>query len=232
MNKRPRVLLAPDPRLLPELFPEELCAKITKARLCFVIDDDGTISDSFPPYADWLTRKLGRPVNPEDCTRYDFSDIDRRALGMLKVGVFSNAGMHRNLPLVPGAAEALQEIYQEGIAIVILTARPPSEEMKRATYDHKVRNQIPFDLMIFSPRKKEIIKAIKKLGCRVVVVDDDPSVITSVYQLAGVVAILFGARYNEHIKREGLIRVARNGGQTAWEEVLSIVRRKIINGRS
>lgn len=232
MNKRQRVLLAPDPRLLLELFPEELCAKITKARLCFVIDDDGTISDSFQMYIDWLARKLKRSLDLKDCIRYDFSDVDRRALGMLKIGVFSNAGMHRNLPLVPGAAEALREISQEGIPIVILTARPPSEEMKQATYNHKVRNQIPFDLMIFSRRKKEIVKEIKKLCRQVVVVDDDPAVILSVFQLVGVVAILFGARYNEHTKREGLIRVARNGGRNAWEEVLSIVRRKILNGRS
>lgn len=229
---RRRVLLAPDPRLLLELFPELLCTKIIKAKLCFVIDDDGTISDSHPMYIEWLARKLKRSLKSEDNVRYDFLDIDRQALGMLKTGVFGNAKMHRDLPLIPGAVEALQAIREEGIAIVILTARPPQNGMIRATYDHKVRNRVPFDIMIFSRRKKEIIKEIKKLGCQVVVVDDDPSVVKSVYQLAGVVAILFGAPYNQHIKREGLIRVVRNGGQTAWEEVLKIVRRKILNGRS
>lgn len=232
MSARRRVLLAPDPRLLLELFPEEICAKITKAKLCFVIDDDGTISDSFPMYVDWLARKLKRPLRVEDCTRYDFSDIDRRAVGMLKVGVFPNARMHRDLPLVPGATEALREIHREGIPVVILTARPPQNGMVRVTRRHKADHGIPFDLLIFSRRKKAIVKEIRKLGCQVVVVDDDPAVAVAVSRLAGVVTILFGARYNEHIKRDGIIRVERDGGQNAWKEILAIVRRKLLNGRS
>jgi len=232
LNKRHRVLLAPDPRLLLELFPESLCTKIAQTGLCFVIDDDGTISDSHPMYINWLASKLHRSLRPADNKRYNFSDVDPQALGMLKAAVFGNARMHIDLPVIPGAVAALQEIYEKGIAIVILTARPPQNGMVQATRNHKVRNQVPFDIMIFSRRKKEIIREIKKISRQVVVVDDDPSVVTSVFRLAGVMAILFGASYNEHIKREGLIRVNRNGGQTAWDEVLSIVRRKIINGRS
>ena len=232
MNQRHRVLLAPDPRLLLELFPDSLCTKIAQAGLCFVIDDDGTISDSHSMYISWLARKLHRPLRPEDNKRYNFSDVHPQALGMLKAAVFGSPRMHIDLPVIPGAVAALQEIHEKKIAIVILTARPPQDGMVRATRSHKENSRIPFDIMIFSRRKKEIIKEIRKISRQVVVVDDDPSVITSVFRLTGVMAILFGATYDEHIKRDGLIRVNRNGGQTAWEEVLSIVRRKIINGRS
>jgi len=232
LDKRPRALLAPDPRLLLDLFPESLCTKISQAGLCFVIDDDGTISNSHPMYIDWLARKLHRPLRPEDNKHYNFSDVHPQALGMLKVGVFGKPRMHIDLPVVPGAVEALREIHRKGIPILILTARPPRSGMVRATYRHKRNHRIPFDIMIFSPRKKEIIKAIKRISRQVVVVDDDPSVATSIYQLTGVFAILFGASYNEHINRDGLVRVDKKNGNTAWDEVLSIVRRKVMNGRS
>ena len=61
MGKRCRVLRAPDPRLLSELIPEDVFRKITQQRLCFVVDDDGTISDSNPMYIEWLARELKRP---------------------------------------------------------------------------------------------------------------------------------------------------------------------------
>lgn len=226
MNKRNRVLLAPDPRLLLDLFPDELFRKIMQAKLCFVIDDDGTISDSHSMYISWLARKLKRPIKPEDNTRYDFLDIDPQALGMLKAAVFGNPRLHRHLPVIPGAVKALQEIYRKEIAVIILTARPPQEGMVRATYDHKVGHNIPFDLLIFSRRKKDIVKAIRKIGCEVVVVDDDPNVVVAVSELVGIVAILFDAVYNRHIHREKVIRAK------TWKKVLTILHKKIGNGRS
>ena len=226
MGKRCRVLRAPDPRLLSELIPEDVFRKITQQGLCFVVDDDGTISDSNPMYIEWLARELKRPLRIEDYTRYDFSNIDRQALGMLKAAVFGNPRLHRHLPVIPGALEALREVHDKKIAIVILTARPPQEGMVRATHDHKVDRKIPFDLMIFSRKKKDIIKALKDLGCWVIVVDDDPKVIAAVSQLASVTAIIFDAPYNRRMHREKVVRVKR------WEEVLTILRRKITNGRS
>lgn len=220
------MLRVPDPYLLLDVFPDELFRKITKAKICLVVDDDGTISDSHSMYIDWLARELKRPLKPEDNIRYDFLDIDRQALGMLKSGVFGNARLHRHLPIIPGAAAAMQEISKTGIPIVILTARPPREEMVRATYDHKVEHKIPFDLMIFSRRKKEIVKAIKKMGCLMVVVDDDPKVVIAVSSLTDVTALLFFAFYNQDTHRKRVIPVKN------WGEVLAILRRKIKNGRS
>jgi len=225
LGKRRRVLRAPDPRLLSELIPEDVFRKITQQGLCFVVDDDGTISDTNPMYIEWLARELKRPLRIEDYTHYDFSNIDRRALGMLMAAVFGNPQLHRHLPVIPGAVKVLKEIARKGIPIVILTARPPQEGMVRATHDHKVDRKIPFDLMIFSRKKKDIIKALKDLGCWVIVVDDDPKVIAAVSQLASVTAIIFDAPYNRRMHREKVIRVKR------WEEVLTILRRKITNGR-
>ena len=216
--------MAPDPRLLLELLPDELFHKITQSRLCFVVDDDGTISDSNPMYIDWLAHKLKRPLTLADYTRYDFSNIDKRALGMLIEGVFGKPRLHRHLPVIPGSVKVLQEIYKSGIPVVILTARPPTEGMKGATEAHKRDHKIPFDLMIFSRKKKDIIRALKKPGCRVIVVDDDPRVITAVSQLADVTAILFDAPYNRRLHRENVIRAKPKGEQTAWDEVLKVVR--------
>jgi len=225
LDKRNRALRAPDPRLLLDLLPDELFRKITEAKFCLIVDDDGTISDSHPMYIDWLARKLKRPLKPEDNTRYDFLDIDPQALGMLKAGVFGNARMHRHLPVIPGAVSALREISKKGIPIVILTARPPQKEMVRVTYDHKVDHRIPFDLMIFSRRKKEIVKAIKHLVREVVLVDDDPNVVTAASSLKGVTALLFFAFYNQRTRRKGVVPVKN------WGEVLVILRNKIMNGR-
>ena len=225
------MLRAPDPRLLSELIPEDVFRKITQQRLCFVVDDDGTISDSNPMYIEWLARELKRPLRIEDYTRYDFSNIDRQALGMLKAAVFGNPRLHRHLPVIPGALEALREVYDKKIAIVILTARPPQEGMVRATRDHKLDHKIPFDLLIFSRRKKEIVMAIKNLGCRVIMVDDDPKVIAAVSRLAGVTAIIFDARYNRRLRRKNVIRAKPKGKQTAWDKVLKVVRKMIGKGR-
>lgn len=230
MSERRRVLRAPDPRLLLELIPEDVFRKITQKGICFVVDDDGTISDAHPMYIEWLARRLKRPLKPEENTRYDFLDIDSQALGMLKVGVFGNAKMHRHLPVIAGAATVLQEIFKSGIPMVILTARPPQPGMVRATYDHKVDHKIPFDLMIFSRKKKDIVKALKRLGCQVIVVDDDPRVIAEVSQLVDVTAVLFDAPYNRRMHRENVIRAKPNGDQTAWDEVLKVFRKIVRNG--
>jgi len=226
LGKRRRVLLAPDPRLLPDLLPDELFRKITQSGLCFVVDDDGTISDSSPMYVDFLARRLKRPLTVADYTLYDFSNIDKRALGMLIEGVFGKPRLHRHLPVIAGAAHALQEISKLGIPIVILTARPPTEGMKGATEAHKRDHKIPFDLMIFSRKKKDIIKAFKKLGCRVIVVDDDPKVISAVSQLTDVIAVVFDALYNRRLRRENVIRTK------AWSEVLKVVQKLLRNGHS
>ena len=230
MGKRRRVLLAPDPRLLPDLLPDELFRKITQSGLCFVVDDDGTISDSSPMYVDFLARRLKRPLTVADYTLYDFSNIDKRALGMLIEGVFGKPRLHRHLPVIPGSVKALQEISKSGIPVVILTARPPTEEMRGATEAHKRDHKVPFDLMIFSSKKKDIIKALRKPGCRVIVVDDDPKVIAAVSQLASVTAIIFDAPYNQRLRRENVIRAKNKGEQLAWDEVLKVVQKLIRNG--
>lgn len=218
-----RVLLAPDPDLLLDLIPNDLFFKIVDRKLCLVVDDDGTISDTHPMYIAWLAEKLKRPLRPEDNTQYDFLDIDPQALGMLKASVFGNARMHRSLPLIEGAAETISAISGMGIAVVILTARPPTPSMKKATAAHKKENGVPFDLMIFHRRKKEIIQVLKhKLECRVVVVDDDPNVFRSVRRLVNVTALLFAAFYNRRIG--GKARVE------SWDEVLAVVK-EMANGR-
>jgi len=222
LGEHHRVLLAPDPDLLLDLIPNELFSKIIAQKLCLVVDDDGTISDSHPMYVGWLAEKLKRPIRPEDNTRYDFLDIDPQALGMLIGSVFSNARLHRNLPVIEGAAETLSAISGMGIAVVILTARPPTRSMAKATAAHKKENGISFDLLIFSRRKKEIIQAIKKMGCHVVVVDDDPNVFKAVRRLVNVTAILFAAFYNR--------RVGGKARVDSWEEVLEVVK-GLANGR-
>ena len=222
MGEHYRVLLAPDPDLLLDLISEDLFAKIVSKKLCLIVDDDGTISDSHPMYIGWLAEKLKRPLRPEDNTRYDFLDIDPQALGMLVASVFKNARMHRNLPVIEGAVETLSAISGMGIAIVILTARPPTRSMAKATADHKKEHGVPFDLLIFSRRKKEIIKSIKKLGCHVMVVDDDPKVFKGVRRLVNVTALLFDACYNRKLKGAGRVM--------NWKEVLKAAR-EIVNGR-
>jgi uncharacterized HAD superfamily protein len=230
LGKQRRVLLAPDPRLLLELLPDEMFRKIRQSRFCFVVDDDGTISDSNPMYIDWLARKLKRPLTLADYTRYDFSNIDKRALGMLIEGVFGKPRLHRHLPVIPGSVKALQEISKSGIPVVILTARPPTEGMRGATEAHKRDHRVPFDLMIFSSKKKDIIKALRKPGCRVIVVDDDPKVIAAAARLIGVTAIIFDAPYNERMRRENVIRAKEKDGRPAWDGVLKVVQKLIRNG--
>ncbi|OGC44508.1 hypothetical protein A2V54_01855 [candidate division WWE3 bacterium RBG_19FT_COMBO_53_11] len=73
--------------------------------------------------------------------------------------------------------------------------------------------------------------AIKNLGCRVIMVDDDPKVIAAVSRLAGVTAIIFDARYNRRLRRKNVIRAKPKGKQTAWDKVLKVVRKMIGKGR-
>ncbi|MEX0887849.1 MAG: hypothetical protein WDZ67_00525 [Patescibacteria group bacterium] len=214
--------------MLHELIPEDVFLKITRQGFCFVVDDDGTISDSNPMYVDWLARKLKRPLTIADYTRYDFSNIDKRALGMLIEGVFPKPHLHRHLPVIGGALAALQEIHSGlKLPVVILTARPPSPGMVRATYDHKVEKKVPFDLMIFSRHKKEIVQALRKTtDCRVILVDDDPNTIAAVSSLKGVTAIVFDTLYNRRLRRKSASR------GFSWDEVLKIVKHVVRNGRS
>lgn len=226
MDEHYSELVAPDPELLLELFSDEFFKKIVESNICLVVDDDGTISDSLSVYVEWLSRKLRRPIQVEECRRYDFLDIDPQALGMLKAEVFPNAKLHKGLPIIKGAVEALSQIAEAGVPIVILTARPMLRSMIAVTKKHKEDNGIPFDLLIFSCRKKEIIKAIKTLGCQVVVVDDDPKVAIGTYRLKGVTAILFSAFYNMHIERKGMVRAGdepedHDGWSVVLKEVLS-----------
>ena len=231
MDEHYSELVAPDPDLLLELFSDEIFNKIVESNICLVVDDDGTISDSLPIYVEWLSRKLRRPVQVEDCKRYDFLDIDPQALGMLKTEVFPNAKLHKDLPIIKGAAEALGKIAEAGVPIVILTARPMLRSMIAATKKHKESNGIPFDLLIFSRRKREIIKAIKRLGCQVVIVDDDPNVAVETYRLKDVTVILFSAFYNMHIERKGIVRagdgpVNHDGWSVVLEEVFKRFNKK------
>jgi len=219
-----QTLVAPDPELLLELLSDDFFRKIMESKICLIVDDDGTISDSLQLYVDWLSRKLRRPIKIEECERYDFLDIDPQALGMLKTEVFSDSKLHRGLPVINGAAEVLGKIAEAGVPIIILTARPMLRSMVIATRKHKEDNNIPFDLLIFSRRKKEIIKAIKKLGCHVVVVDDDPKVAIETYRLSDVTAILFSAFYNMHVERKGIVRAGENPeGHDGWSVVLEEV---------
>lgn len=206
MRRNNRVLRIPDPELLAEVISEELYDKIVEAGVILVIDADGTFIDSVPMYCHWLSRKLKREIKPSDVTRYDFKNINSDALGMLQESVFPNARMHKNLPLIEGAEEASTEINEHCVAIIILTARPPKWPLIRVTVANFASHKIPFDLLIFSRRKREIVKALKRLGCHVVVVDDDPNVIAGIARLKGVTAIIFTAYYNLYLNRKGVIR--------------------------
>lgn len=206
MGKDDRVLIVPDPALLADLIPEELFEKISDAGVCVVSDADGTLIDSVPMYCRWLSRKLKRKVKPPDVTRYDFKNIHPDALGMLQETVFPNARMHKDLPIIDGAPEACAKIDEHCVPIIILTARPPKRSLVRVTVANLESGEIPFDLIIFSRNKKEIIKAIKRLGCHVIVVDDDPEVSASIAHLKGVTSIVFTAHYNLRLKRKGVVR--------------------------
>lgn len=206
MGKRAQVLIGPDPKLLHERISQKLYDAIVEAGVCLISDVDGTIVDSVPMYCTWLSKKLRHPIEPRNITSYDFTNIDRMALGMLQERVFPNARMHADLPLIEGARETLTKISGRQVPIIVLTARPMKESLVRTTVKHLKKNGIPFDLLIFSREKKAIIQAIKRLGCHVIVVDDDPGVIVSTYRLTDLTPIIFTAHYNTYLDRKGVVR--------------------------
>jgi ribosomal protein L30/L7E len=231
MGRRAPVLVAPDPILLAELIPEWLFEKIVDAGVILISDADGTVVDSVPFYCRWLSRKLKQRIDPSEITRYDFKDVHPDALGMLQESVFTSARMHRDLPLTEGAKEALTRLSEAGVPIIILTARPVrNSSLVRATANHLRKGGVPFDLLIFSRRKREIVKALKRLDRRVhaVVVDDDPNVARDIAHLKNVTAIIYTATYNLRLKREGVVRAGETPGDPhKWSVVVEEVLKRL-----
>jgi phosphoglycolate phosphatase-like HAD superfamily hydrolase len=226
-----RILVAPDPKSLAKIIPKDFLEKAAQAGVFLIVDADGTLIDLIPTLCSWLGRELGCVVIPSDVREYDFSNIHPNALGIFQERVFSNAEIYWELPLTPGAKEMVGWVVSRSVPLLVLTSRPatePGDPLVEVTVASLREHEIPFDLLIFSQDKGEVIEALQEClgrGVVVVVVDDDPKVIAAVSRLEGVVAVIFTTSYNLNLRLSGTYRAGKYPDDPdKWKVVRQLVK--------
>lgn len=202
-ERRHRILLYPEPRLVLQLVAKRFRKKVERCGFCAFVDADGTIFDALPIWLGHLNEVWRTDYRREDVIKYDFSNLKpppgmptaREVLGPL----FRDSEIHLEMETMPGAAGALEEISDLGIPIVICTKRP--YEVRRATKDALRGNRIAFDLLIFSSQKIELAR---ELFCALSV-EDNPFYAEE-FAKAGILSLLLDAPYNRDINKE-VIRI-------------------------
>jgi uncharacterized HAD superfamily protein len=203
-EKRHRILLYPEPRLVLQLVALRFLRKLERCGWCAFFDADGTLFDALPVWVRRLNAAWGTSISPADIVAYDFAGLGPPTPGLpgaLEVlgPVFRDSQVHLEMQPMPGAVEALMAISRLGIPIVICTKRPI--EVYRATKTALRDNGIPFDLLILSGEKTELAR---ELSCRLSV-EDNPTYAQDFAQV-GIPSLLLDAPYNKRVGK-GVIRI-------------------------
>lgn len=174
--------------------------KLTRRMKVLCVDIDHVLADASPPKLDG--------VNGGD---------PRRHLALLESykDEYHASGAFRNLPLIPGARDALVAFQDHGWTIVLVTARP-QWQYKRIYADtlYWLRdNDIPYHLLLFNKDKVEAIHADLAPAWPVAFVEDHPRNALALAS-AGVNVLLYDQPHNDDVPATDRIKRVKS-----WKDV-------------
>lgn len=168
-------------------------------KLRILIDLDNITADTLPYWLEYLAHKAHMPVaaKVEDITLWDMSKcppldtIDPK----LVLGVLQDNYFTLNIPLMPGAKQAIQELMLAGHEVYLVTARSGHTHVTE-TFEW-VAKQLPF----INIREQLIFCSNKTLIPADVLIDDKPDTLIK-YKKAHPSAITMAIRYpyNTHLE--------------------------------
>ena len=120
-----------------------------------IVDIDDVLAEFRQGFANWLDETYNLDIDVESKEYYFITALSKLDVNPESVFYdFVNQGGFRNLPVVDGAIDMLNNLRSQGYWIQLLTARP--KENLKCFYDtyHWLKvNNIPFDAIDFSPEK-------------------------------------------------------------------------------
>lgn len=154
------------------------------------LDLDGTLYNQLPAVCEHIRQEFNIPFTPGDVTAWDFEipgTDDYRFSDA--IDACDSPSYYRDMPLIPGAADAVRSLAAAGATLSIVTHRDPStHDWSR---DALARHNIPYDDFIEDvPRNKATIDADID-----VLIDDRTKNVTDI-ATTGNYGILFLQPYN------------------------------------
>lgn len=134
---------------------------------------------------------------------------------------FHSSGRFRDLPLIEGAKEGLQEAREMGFTIVLITARP-QHQYKRIYSDtlHWLdKHEIPRDLLLFDKDKVDAIHRNLAPAWPVAFVEDHPRNALALAS-AGVQVLLYHQEHNKDVPEGPSIKRVRD-----WAEIVRVLKK-------
>ena len=134
-----------------------------------VVDYDDTVVDFMGFLCHLYNVKNGTCISPNDLKEWDFKDVEvKDARGNVVKGEklrkmfkdYENQGLYAALPIIEESRRALDMAAKLGYKIIILTAR--DGQFKAQTEINLIRNNIPYNELIFDWDKVKIINDLKK----------------------------------------------------------------------
>jgi uncharacterized HAD superfamily protein len=178
------------------------------------IDLDGICFDFIGAFCEWLHDKVGVKIpEKEEITSYywyeTMDDLDKKTF-LKEFDKFGLAGGYRNLALLPGAREGLDEIIAAGNKIVYITNRPnyALEDTRAALEEHDFPSR--YDLFFANGSKSPVINAH---GVDVFI-DDSPRTIAEISENTEASIYCMDYPFNRHLPAGNYTRVS------SWEEFL------------
>ena len=176
--------------------------------MTILVDMDDTIEQLLKAWLNWVNKKFGRNVAYDEVTEWN---VAAHYPGLTREQVYdvqNDPGFWKTVEPIPGAAEALKHLMEEGHEVYIVTTTP---------YEHlheKMRDLL-FRYFPFLSWKQVIITSNKKMIRGDILIDD------GVHNLEGgdYLKILFTAPHNRTYDAEenGMIRV------NTWDEAVKII---------
>ncbi len=142
--------------------------------LAICCDLDDCVFSFLGPFLDTFNEYTGKYVSLSELRNYEF---DREMSIFLHEE--EDRGLYLNLPLEHGAITFLNRVFSYNIRIFFVTARP--EVYERDTRIALARNGVPFDKLIFSKSKADVINHLKSKYDVISFIDDRFATVQDVY---------------------------------------------------
>lgn len=184
------------------------------AKKVYGIDLDGVCFDFVTEFSKWLKRELGVDYDDSEIVDYHWynciESIGEKEF-FREFHRFGKAGSYATLPLLPGAAQAIKHIRENGHRVWFVTARPiyAKEDTLRA-----VSNAFGFtDTVVFSGGKDYKSETVNLLNIDVFV-EDGPHYAESIAKNTKALVYLMDHPYNKKVSHPNIIRV------NSWDDIM------------
>lgn len=178
-----------------------------------LIDIDSTVADCLPYWLDEIHKEHGIKAEMEHVDKWDMAacpPLDQ--VGPQKVyGMLQRPGFNLNMPIMPGAAEAIKKLIDLGDKVYLVTARKGAVCMAE-TFDW-IKKHLPF-----LKENQLIFCADKHLLKGDVMIEDKPEYILSCLE-EGMDVIGIEYAYNRHLLNESGVVLVKHGPD-AWKQIL------------